>query len=329
MREPWFWRNHALTAKIIVTALRPFSALYDLGQRIRWRMTTPISAPAPTICIGNATLGGVGKTPFAMALYDLLHDDRTQCQFLTRGYGGAERGPLKANPAIHNAANIGDEPLLLAQKGTTWIARERRVGAFAAADDGADIIIMDDGFQNPTLTKTISILLISVDDPDGNGSLFPAGPLREPLARAQSRADVIVYIGQDEAHAQKAAQNHDTPFSAWLEPYATPPPQRVMAFSGIGRPNKFFELLRNTGFDIAKTVSFPDHHPYTMQNISALNGRARDHKAEMITTEKDYVRIPPELRENILPFPVRMKLNRPALLRDTILSIIKRTSSTN
>ncbi len=327
MREPWFWRSHSITAKTIAVGLRPFSALYDFGQRLRQHMTTPTPAPVPIICIGNATLGGVGKTPFSIALYELLQEDGAEVQFLTRGYGGTEPGPIKADPATHSAAQIGDEPLLLARKGTTWIARDRRIGAQAAAQDGADIIIMDDGFQNPTLQKTVSILLISADDPDGNGLVFPAGPLREPIGRAQSRADIIIYVGKDAKSAQNAADNHSAHFAAWLEPDATPPPQRVMAFSGIGQPDKFFDLLQHSGFDIAKTISFPNHHPFSTHNLSALETLAREHDAAMITTEKDYVRIPHDLKENILSFPVRMKINQPALLIDTIWKMIDQTPS--
>jgi len=329
MREPWFWHSHSITAKTIAAALWPFSAAYDFGQRIRWRMTAPTTAPAPTICIGNATLGGVGKTPFSIALYELLQEDDVHVQFLTRGYGGVESGPIKADPAIHSAAQIGDEPLLLARKGPTWIARDRRVGANAAAQDGADIIIMDDGYQNPTLQKTVNILLISADNPYGNGKVFPAGTLREPLARAQARADITVYVGRNMKTSQNAADNQGTPFAAWLEPDETPPPQRVLAFSGIGHPERFFELLRNRDFDVARTVSFPNHHPLSTQNLSALKSLARELNAAMITTEKDYVRIPSGQKENILTFPVRMKINQPTLLLDTIRTMIDQSKTPN
>jgi tetraacyldisaccharide 4'-kinase len=329
MREPWFWRNQSITAKVIAAALSPLSALYDLGQRARWKITSPVTTAAPIICIGNATLGGVGKTPFAITLYGLLREEGLQCQFLTRGYGGVERGPLKANPADHNAADIGDEALLLARCGPVWVARDRRSGAKAAAHDGAEVIIMDDGFQNPTVQKAFSVLLIDAEDMGANGLVFPAGPFREPIARAQSRADVTVYVGQTKDSAQRAADHHGSPFAAWLEPREAPPPQRVMAFSGIGKPERFFTALRRSGFDVAETAAFPDHHPFTVQNLSALATTASKHGAAMITTEKDHVRLASDFQESVLTFPVRMKINQPALFTEMIRSGINQANNTS
>ncbi len=322
IREPWFWRSDTMAAKAITTVLSPLSGLYDLGQRLRWRLTQPHQPSVPTICIGNATLGGVGKTPFAIAVYEELQKAGLTCQFLSRGYGGAEQGPLKVDGSKHHYPQIGDEALLLAKYGPVWVARNRATGSNASADDGAAAIIMDDGFQNPTIEKTFSILLLDAINPGGNGYIFPAGPLREPIARAQARADITISIGTDAETAHNGATENNTSFAAWLEPFNMPPAQKVVAFSGIGKPDKFFNMLQQHGFELVDRFSFPDHHPFTDENLSALRKVAGQNGVPLITTEKDYVRLPHDLRDDVVCFPVRMRINQPALLTEMILSAI-------
>lgn len=322
MREPWFWRSHSMTAKVISTALAPAAALYDLGQRVRWSLTTPAKPAIPVICVGNASLGGVGKTPFAIALFEMLSEASLSCQFLTRGYGGSEPGPLKVDISKHSHEHVGDEALLLAQHGPAWVSRNRVAGARAAIADSAEVIIMDDGFQNPTINKTVSILLLDAEDPDGNGHVFPAGPLREPVRRARDRADLTVAVGPDAETAQSAARHIGSPFAAWLDPVGTPATQTVVAFSGIGRPDKFFTSLRRDGFEIVEAVSFPDHHPFTDRNLIALKQIAAKANAALITTEKDSVRLPSPFRDDVLAYPVRMRINAPEAIKDLILCAI-------
>jgi len=324
MREPWFWRSDTIAAKVVSASLSPAGYLYDLGQQIRWRITRPARANVPVICIGNATLGGVGKTPFAIMLCNSLSEEGLCCAFLTRGYGGSEPGPLRVNADKHTHEQVGDEALLLARHGATWVSRDRIAGAKAAAQEGTDVIIMDDGFQNPTIEKTFSVLLIDAEDPSGNGHVFPAGPLREPVMRAQQRADVTVVIGPEEAGAQSAASRHNAAFAAWLTPPETVPPQKVVAFSGIGRPEKFFTLLRREGFDIANAISFPDHHPFTPANLTALTKSAKRANAALITTQKDHIRLPADMRDRVLTYPVRMMLNQPAAFKALVKSAIDR-----
>ncbi len=322
MRAPWFWREKTLAARAVALGLAPLAVLYDIGQRARWRITTPKRAPVPVICIGNATLGGVGKTPFAMALKGLLGGDAVH--FLTRGYGGSLHGPLRVHSSTHDVSEVGDEALVLARCGTVWVSKDRPAGASAAAKAGAELIIMDDGFQNPTLEKTVSILLIDAAGADGNGKIFPAGPYREPLERARARADIVVYVGGDAATATAAAQKHTAPFAAWLEPDNPPQAGRVVAFSGIAKPQKFFKTLAAAGFEIAKPVSFPDHHRFSNQDLFALARIAAAKGAPLITTEKDYARLPDDFRAGVLVFPVTMKINQPALLVETIQAVIAR-----
>ena len=323
MREPWFWRERSLAARTVAAGLAPLSLLYDLTQQARWRATKPAQTAVPIICIGNASLGGVGKTPFAIALAALLKAEGFAPNFLTRGYGGCIHGPTLVETG-HSAEDVGDEALLLARHAPVWVARDRPVGAAKAAETGADIIIMDDGYQNPTIAKTVSVLLLDAADPQGNGKIFPAGPLREPIARARARADVTVYIGADEAAATHAADADETPFAAWLTPQDAPPPQCVVGFCGIGAPQRFFASLQSAGFDVVRQAAFPDHHFYTDQDAAALIKLSKAKNAALITTEKDYVRLPNAIAEQTLVFPVAMRINRPALLIAAVRTAIDR-----
>ncbi len=328
MREPWFWREETIAARAVALGLSPFAALYDLGQQLRAHLSNPAPAPVPIICVGNATLGGVGKTPFAIALCTLLKAEERNPVFLTRGYGGtAGAAPVKVDPAWHNANDVGDEALLLARSAPVYVSKNRPDGAAAAAKDGADLIIMDDGYQNPTIEKTVSILLVNARRPSGSGAVFPAGPMREPMARARARADLIVYVGRDENRAARAAEENGSPFAAWLEPANPPEAHRVVAFCGIGDPQKFFYTLETAGFEIADRAAFPDHHAYTDQDIAVLEKRAASRNAPLITTEKDHVRLPARCAETTLTLPVAMRINNPALLTGAVLSAIDRRNA--
>ncbi|GJL95866.1 MAG: tetraacyldisaccharide 4'-kinase [Hyphococcus sp.] len=320
--EPWFWREQSAVARIIKTGLTPLSAAYDGAQRLRTQFTKPFIADVPVICVGNASLGGVGKTPFSIALHTLLKTKGVNTDFLTRGYGGSFRGPIKADLANHDASMIGDEAMLLARCAPTWVSADRPAGAVQAAKAGADAIIMDDGFQNPTLKKDCSILLIDEDSADPDNMVFPGGPMREPLSRAKARADIIVAIGASEKSATALAQKQSTPFAAWLEVENAQPPQNVVAFCGIGKPEKFFTTLTAHGFTLVERTAFPDHHRYTEQDLDALKRLARKTDAALITTEKDHVRLPEAFRQEVLTLPVKMKINAPDQLLQKVVSII-------
>jgi len=322
MREPWFWRSDTPAARAVAWCASPLSLLYDAAQRARWRATTPSASPAPVICVGNATLGGVGKTPFIVMLHRLLSNEGVAAHFLTRGYGGAEKGPLIVRPDTHSVSNVGDEALLLARHGTVWVARDRAAGAKAAAAAGANAILMDDGFQNPTIVKTVSVLLIDAADPAGNGRVFPAGPLREPLARARNRARALIAVGPTPEASEAAARPFDTPFAAWLEPADAPAPTRVIAFSGIGVPEKFFATLKRAGFEIARALSFPDHYAYRKHDLDALKRLSKELGAPLITTEKDHVRLPARFAETVKVLPVIMRMNDADALKEVIIGAI-------
>ncbi|MDX2266404.1 MAG: tetraacyldisaccharide 4'-kinase [Hyphomicrobiales bacterium] len=272
-------------------ALSPASALYGAAVEARFARATPFRAPLPVICIGNFTMGGAGKTPLAIAVAGLLRGAGEAPAFLTRGYGGVERGPLWVNAASHDAALVGDEPLLLAAHASTLIARDRPAGARAIAESGATVIVMDDGFQNPSLHKDFCLIAVDGGYGLGNGRVFPAGPLRARLAFQLPRADAVVAIGGEwsgppsPAPLTRAALR---PVRAeWLRG------ARVAAFCGIGRPEKFYSTLREAGAHIVEAVSFADHYSYREADAARLLRIARSTGAALVTTEKDYVKLSP------------------------------------
>lgn len=320
MKEPWFWRDEGLVARAVAAAMAPAALFYDGAQRLRAALSRPASAGAPVICVGNATLGGVGKTPFALLLHSLLKTSGVDAHFVSRGHGGALRGPARVGPQ-HTDEEVGDEPLLLAAAAPTWIAKSRLEGVRAAAGAGAEAIIMDDGFQNPTIRKDAAILLIDVADPGGNGRVFPAGPLREPIARAAARADAVVLVG---AGSPSPDLEGRPLFRVAADSNPTIAPQRVIAFCGIGRPTRFFESLEKKGFSLAARIAFPDHHRYRPAEISALRAKAKKEGAALIATEKDMARLAPEAREGIATAKLSMTLDDPDRLTRLILTKIGR-----
>lgn len=293
MKEPWFWRDDGYAAKAASALMAPASMLYDAAQRLRMSAATPQKSGAPVICVGNATLGGAGKTPFALMLKKILGEKNIKVHFASRGFGGNLKGPVRVS-ADHTAIEVGDEPLLLAAEAPTWIAKNRLDGVRAAAK-GADIVIMDDGFQNPTVAKDFAILLADADDPCGNGRVFPAGPMREPFARAAARADAIALIGEgdgvpvDVAPVFRARRRMTTDLA----------PQKIFAFCGIARAERFFSGLEAAGFTLAGARAFADHHPYAAEEISALMALAKKAGAQLMTTEKDFVRLPADARSGV------------------------------
>ncbi len=327
IREPWFWREESLAAKMVGASLYPLGGVYTLAQRLKHRFTKPTPATIPVICIGNATLGGVGKTPFALMLHQLLKEENILASFLTRGYGGAAQGPMLVTPPSHTAIEVGDEALLLAAYGSCIVSRDRPAGAALAEQQGAQLIIMDDGFQNPSLEKTFSFLLVDNHDPFGNGRIFPAGPMREPFADALSRASALVFIVQDEnepIRPELLAKTTDRPvFKAWLEPDTTNLPKRAVAFCGIGRPTRFFESLKRSGVKLEEQIAFPDHHVFTQADIMRLKAKAKAADAPLITTEKDKMRLSPEEGQTILTLPVKMRINDCNHATSTIKQLIR------
>lgn len=323
MKEPWFWREKTIAARLIAGSLAPGAMLYGGVQRLSVAMTKAAPAPLPVLCIGNATLGGVGKTPFALMLQRLLKTHDVNAHFLTRGYGGALKGPVLVDLSVHDAGDVGDEALLLASSAPCWVSRNRPAGAKAAKEGRADAVIMDDGFQNPSLEKTLSFLLTDAEDPVGNGKLFPAGPLREREAEARARADAIVFVLKEKNAPRPEALSELPAFHVWLEASGEISPKRVIAFCGVARPKRFFASLAAAGYDVVDAIAYPDHHPYDEAAMKRLRRLAKEHGASLVTTEKDLVRLHPSLREDVEVFPVAMKCDRPEALTSLALSAIR------
>jgi tetraacyldisaccharide 4'-kinase len=303
MRPPEFWsanpsgRDAAWTLRLLLT---PVSWAYAAAAEHRIRNTVSRHAPVPVVCIGNLTVGGAGKTPITRAIRSKLGP---HAHTLSRGYGGRAIGPLRVTPDM-DAGEVGDEPLLHAIDGPAWIARDRFAGAMAAAQAGAHVILLDDGFQNPTLAKDLSIVAVDPGFGIGNGQVFPAGPLRERLASGLARADAIVMLGELTQDASWLDEFSKPVLFAKLVPAAPPPSGRLLAFAGLARPEKFFDTLKAAGGDVEEGVPFADHHPYSENDLRLLMQLADERGAQLITTEKDAARLSPEWRARVAVLPV-------------------------
>lgn len=293
-------------------------------------------AGLPVICLGNLTVGGAGKTPAALAVAQLLHAAHERPFFLSRGYGGRLAGPVRVNPVLHRAADIGDEPLLLARLAPTIVARDRLAGAAFARSAGASVIVMDDGFQNPSLDKDLSLVLIDGRRGIGNGRVIPAGPLRAPLELQLDQAQAVIVVGASHGLKpilERAERRRMRIFHARLESdravVSAIGQRKVLAFAGIADPEKFFATLTAAGIQIAHQASFPDHHRFRATEALALVSRAQAENLMLLTTEKDLARLTgePELQQlaaHATALPVRLVIDEQDQLRDMILSAVAR-----
>ena len=319
----WWYRRGDLPSPVTRALLTPLSWIWAASTARRIARARPADPGAPVICVGNLTVGGVGKTPIVRELLLILRARGVPAHGLSRGYGGREAGPLRVDPQRHDAAQVGDEPLMLAQDFPFWISRDRVAGARAAVAGGARAVIMDDGHQNPDLRKTLSLVVVdgetrSEEWPFGDGAVFPAGPMREPLAIGLARADaVIVLLPEDlpEADPDLLALLSSKPvLIARLEAAAPPPPGPQLGFAGIGKPWKVERALKAAGCDLVDFAPYPDHGVYDEATLRFLEGRARDLGAELVTTEKDWIRLPPAWRKKVSAWPVRARFEDPAAL---------------
>jgi tetraacyldisaccharide 4'-kinase len=328
MREPAFWwRPAGLAAGL----LSPAAAIYGAvaGARMaRAGRTVGI----PVVCIGNLTIGGAGKTPTAIALAQLLAAAGRRPFLLSRGYGGTLSGPVQVDPAKHRALDVGDEPMLLARVAPTIVSRDRVAGAQAAHAAGADVIVMDDGFQNPNLKKDLSIVVVDGRRGIGNGMVCPAGPLRAPLDRQLKHAHAVLLIGSGpggEAVAATARARGLPLFHGRLVPdpqmLETLKGRPVLAFAGIGDPEKFFATLVEAGIDIRARLSFPDHHRFHRAEARDLVTRAERDGLVLVTTEKDLARLAGQddvkaLAGVVRALPVSLVIAEQAEFRDFVLA---------
>ena len=318
MRTPEFW-NPGSTGGAQASLLAPLAWGYDMAGQVKRSFVTSRRVGVPVICVGNVTAGGAGKTPTALALAKLMQDWGVAAHFLTRGYGGTARGPLQVDPKRHNARKVGDEPILLARQAPTWLSRNRPAGARAAIADGAEAIIMDDGLQNPSLVKDVSLIVIDGGFGFGNERLIPAGPLREHLSRGLVRADAFVLVGPDEVGVVARLENRPAPLlRAELTPAIRALKLReraVVAFAGIARPVKFFRTLELIGCNIIRRIAFADHRRFTPDEIMTLVEYAGAHGAIPVTTEKDWVRLPEEAKPMVQSVGITLEWQDPDAVR--------------
>ena len=299
MKAPAFWWREPGVASAL---LAPVAAIWGMVAARRMARAGTRAA-RPVVCVGNVTVGGSGKTPTCLKLASLLRELGLQPVFLTRGYGGSLAGPVVVDPARHDSAQVGDEALLLARSGPTIVARDRPSGAALAVEIGADVVVMDDGLQNPSLVKDVALAVFDGAVGIGNGRVLPAGPLRAPMEAQWARIDAVLVIGPGapgERMADAARGRGLRVLSGRLAPSGDAAEalagRRVLAFAGIGRPAKFFATCRSLGLEVAVERAFPDHHPYSPGEIAALLDEAEANGLVPVTTEKDAVRLAP-LRE--------------------------------
>jgi tetraacyldisaccharide 4'-kinase len=313
MRAPGFWyRPPGLAAAL----LSPLGAIYAAGTARRLARGPRARVGVPVICVGNLNAGGTGKTPTAIALAERLATRDVAVHVVTRGHGGALEGPVRVDERGHRAAEVGDEPLLLAAFAPTWVAKDRLAGAQAAVEAGAQAILLDDGFQNPALSHDLSFVVVDAAHGFGNGRILPAGPLREPVSKGLARADFVLSIGPDAAQARFAAQHGEgipcRHVTGRLEPLPTGLPlagMPVVAFAGIGHPEKFFATLREMGADLRATHALSDHQPLSDALMTRMLREAGALGAQVVTTEKDAVRLSPTLRPRVMTVPVRLRID--------------------
>jgi tetraacyldisaccharide 4'-kinase len=312
---PEFWARRGLISSL----LQPLAWVYAQGAAARQHFTRPWQAPVPVICVGNLVAGGAGKTPVALSLAMLLQARGHHLHILSRGYGGSLAGPVAVDPARHSAAEVGDEPSLLAAAAPCWVARDRIAGAQAAVAAGAKLLLLDDGLQNPRLAKTLSLLVVDGGYGFGNRRVLPAGPLREPLAAGLARSSAVVLMGGDTAgitpllagktvlRARLAAENGGDVAG-----------RKLVAFAGIGRPEKFFASLVSAGGLLVARHPFGDHHRYRDDELERLQTQAAAAGALLVTTAKDRVRLPARWRTRVAVLEVRVAWEDAAAL-DAVL----------
>ena len=301
LQPPRWWQAGQQPGWLMRLLLSPLSAAYAAATARR--VAKPGHRVAVSvICCGNASVGGSGKTPLAIDLATRLRARGLHPALITRGHGGAKPGPWRVDPTSDTAADVGDEPLLLAEAATTWRGADRAASAELAVASGADVLVMDDGLQNPGLVKTAALMVIDGGAGFGNGRVLPLGPLREPVTVAAHRCVAAVIIGDDTTAAAQSLPSGLPVLHASLRPHADDLvrlPPRLLAFAGIGRSEKFFGTLRDAGHPALETRAFADHRPYTEADLAGLRARAAALNATLVTTAKDLVRLPVGWRAGI------------------------------
>lgn len=317
METPKYWKDKNIYSYL----LSPLGWLYQCATLLNMTLKQPQKVDKTVICIGNLTAGGTGKTPVSISIAKILTDMKRKPFFISRGYGGKLHNVL-VDKNKHSPQEVGDEPLLLAQSAPVIVNPNRYEGAKLAIENGADIIVMDDGFQNPTLKKDLSFLVFDGEFGYGNGMCIPAGPLRESLSSGLKRAQAIIIIGEDK-HNLASKFNHLPIFKANIVPKFNKEEKKpIIAFAGIGRPEKFYTSLRLCGFKIYQTIDFPDHHQYSKEELLSLIKKAEQNQCVLYTTSKDFVKIPSDLRKYFNVLEIEIKWENETALKKFIFNYI-------
>lgn len=326
MRAPRFWKDRRDKFSILSKILEPISWIWIIFTNLRINKVGQ-KVDVPIICVGNINLGGVGKTPSVIAIIEKLNAKGLKPHIISKGFGGKLNGPLLVTEK-YSSDEVGDEPLLLSAFAPTWVSRDRVAGSKAAIASGCDIIILDDGFQNGSLHKDISIIVVDAKVGFGNGKIFPAGPLRESFANAFNRANLMILIGKnkDKKNFYKLNETLDLPVcNAHVETIKMGinwQDTKVFAFAGIGYPDKFFDSLRELGAIVVKEVALTDHAKLTKKLMQRLTAEAQKQNAVLVTTEKDAVRLPNEYRKEVLTVPIRLIIDDWEIIEDQLNKFI-------
>ena len=292
--------------------------------RHKIKTAKPENVAATVFCVGNLTAGGVGKSPVVAALRQHISDKHNlRVATLSRGYKGRLKGPLRVDPAVHTAADVGDEPLMLSGKGEAWIGADRAAAGTAMSADGVDIILMDDGHQNPGLHKDFTFIVVDSHAGFGNGYVIPKGPLRERIGEGLGRADAIVLMG-NHTPPEELAKSSLPIIRGSIQAAETTPQGKYVAFAGIGRPEKFFDTLSEIGAEVCDAVPFPDHHTYSASDLSYLRRLAEDNDAMLITTEKDRSRLNADQAGGIHSLSIQVQFEPQDALDKLLADVIKR-----
>lgn len=325
MHAPEFWRSENVLARL----LDPIGQIVGAVTTRRVARAKPLRVNVPVICVGNLSVGGTGKTPVAASIAARLRDLGKNPAILTRGYGGRIKGPVKVDDFSHTYEDVGDEALLHAMTSPVWVARNRALGALEAVKDGADVLVMDDGHQHTTLAKDLSLVVVDGNTGFGNGRITPAGPLREPAESGLARANAVILMGNDPHNLAEGLANHTDVLRAHIVPgpeWRSLQGRKVVAFAGIGNPEKFYHTLNAVGARVVAFHPFHDHYGYAAADIQTILDEAFSIDALPVTTLKDAVRLSPDQRQQVDVLSVDVEWEDPTA-RDRLIDQALKTKT--